>query len=489
MRLISVPDFKKRSDADTIIVPYWEAHPPKKASQETVVSTELLALGDFKGKQGETLLAYPGKGKEKRVLLLGLGKKSKVKAETIRLSYASAIRALHSKKSSTINVLIPDAEPYDLFLRAAVEGMLLANYKYLKLKEDTKKDHPHHPINTARVIGSSKKDLPVFSKAKKLVGAVNFARDLVNQNADEKSPQVLGEIALSLGQKFPNLKTEILKKKDLEKEKMGLLLAVGRSAKVDPNMIIMSYKGDPDDTKSIACIGKGVVYDTGGLSLKPTSNMLTMKSDMGGAAAVFGIIAAAAMMNLKKNIIGVIPCTENAIGGDSFKPGDVYRSYSGKTVEITNTDAEGRLILADAISYVQERFKPTQMMDFATLTGGVVVALGDEIMGYYTDDKKFIQGIDKASQDTGELAWRLPMHTPYRKLLKSDVADIKNSGARTAHSIQGALFLHDFWDKKTPWAHFDIAGPAYLDTAVGFHPQFGTGSAVRLVVSLIEDMS
>lgn len=490
MRFAAVYGFGTRSAADTLIVPFWEATHPKNATSYDIKGKAILDLGDFRGKEGETLFFYPSSYPEKRVLLLGLGKKSKVELDAFRRAYAIAVRSLYHKKSSSINVLLPECDSFDReeIIRAVSEGLLLGNYKYTKLKKDTLKSKPYYPIKTARLIGLHRNELPITAKARKLVGAVNFARDLVNENADDKSPDQMADIAISLARKFSSVRTTILDKKRLEQEGFGLILAVSRASDKDPNLIVISYEGAPKDPEKVVLVGKGVVYDTGGLSLKPTSNMYTMKSDMGGSATVFGTLAACAMLGIKKNVVAVVPCVENAIGNRSYKIGDVYTSYSGKTVEITNTDAEGRLVLADAISYALEKLNPSYLIDFATLTGGVVVALGEEIMGYYTHDEKIYQTMEKASKDSGELAWQLPLHLPYAKLLHSDVADIKNSGERWAHSIQGGLFLHAFVSKDVPWMHLDIAGPAFLSKSVGVHPQFGTGAGVRLAVSFIEQL-
>ena len=488
MRFIAVSNFASRSRADLLFVPFWEGG--ESACDEKSLGKEILSLEDFKGKEGETLLYYPKGQKEKRILLLGLGKKKEATLDSLRRSYASAVASLLTKKIFSVNLLLPKVSlSEEEVIQGICEGMLLANYHFTKLKNDSLKDKPLYLIKSVHIIGMKKRDLPIAAKARKLASAVYFVRDLVNQNSDDKPPKYIAELANDLAKKFPSITVSVFDKKRIEKEKMGLLLAVSKSSAVEPRFIILSYKGDPSSKKKIALVGKGVVYDTGGLNIK-TLGMETMKADMGGAGTVLGIIAACAMLKVKKNIIAFLPCVENAVGSDSYKPGDVYRSYSGKMVEITNTDAEGRLVLADAISYALENYKPDCLLDYATLTGGVVVALGDEITGYFTPDEKMHKLIKNAAEKTGELAWRLPLHFPYIKLLKSDVADIANSGGRPAHSMQGALFLHAFFGRhKTPWIHFDIAGSAFLSKASGYNPQHATGVAVRLTIAFLEELT
>ncbi|MGE5196112.1 MAG: leucyl aminopeptidase family protein, partial [Anaerolineae bacterium] len=277
-------------------------------------------------------------------------------------------------------------------------------------------------------------------------------------------------------------------KKELEQEKMGLILAVNRGSNREPVLIILEYLGDEKSKERTAVIGKGITYDTGGLNIKPTGSMETMKSDMAGAAAVLGLIKAAIATGLKANIIGVIASTENAVGPLSYKPGDVYTSFSGKTVEISNTDAEGRLVLADAISYTQERLKPTRLIDLATLTGGILIALGEEAAGLFSNDDHLASELLAAGENTYERLWRFPLFNEYKEAVKSSIADLKNSGGRKASSITAAMFLQCFV-KNIPWAHLDIAGTAYLTDARLYHPTPATGYGVRLLIDFFESLS
>ena len=244
---------------------------------------------------------------------------------------------------------------------------------------------------------------------------------------------------------------------------MDLLLAVGNGSSCDPALIQLEYRGDPKSKDLTLIVGKGVTFDTGGLNLKPTGHIEDMRGDMGGAAAALGIVKAAAAIKLKKNFVVVIPSTENAIGSKAFKPGDTYRSYLGKTVEIGNTDAEGRLILADALAYGQKKFSPNRILDMATLTGAIVIALGTERSGLFCNNDKFAKLCEKAGEQSGEKVWRMPIDSDYKELFKSNIADIKNCGGRAGGSITAALFLKEFILKDTPWIHLDIAATAFLD--------------------------
>lgn len=269
---------------------------------------------------------------------------------------------------------------------------------------------------------------------------------------------------------------------------MGLLLAVGRGSDKEPLLTMLTYTGNPKSREHTILIGKGVTYDTGGLNVKPTGSMESMKCDMAGAATVLGVLATVAALGLKLNVTALVPATENAIGSKSFKPGDVYVSHNGKSIEIGNTDAEGRLILADALSYAVKHLKPTRMIDLATLTGAMDVALGSEATGLFSNDDKLAEQLHKAGESTFERVWRMPLFPEYRDQLRSDIADLKNIGTRSGGSITAAYFLKEFVD-DIPWAHLDIASTAYLNESKRYHPKFGTGIGVRLITELLESFS
>ena len=482
MHLSSVPTFNKRKEADLLVIPFWQIEKGVKCASPNAsfdaLYAQALKSGDFKGKEGEILVLYPSKEKEERLLLLGLGKEKECSSEALRKAYSAVIKFCRQKKLRSLNAAFPLTKTSSA--EFALEGMLLANYAFDELKASELKNDPSTVVEKISLINITEKDWESCQRRAKISEAVNFARDLVNGNADDITPQKLSQTAKQLEKEFSSITTTIFDKKRIEKEKMGLLLAVNRGASNDPAFIIVEYKGNSKSTEKTAIIGKGVTYDTGGLNLKPTGSMETMKDDMSGAAAVLGTLRAAASLRLKVNIIGVIPSTENAIGPHSYKPGDVYKSYEGTTVEISNTDAEGRLILADALAYVQKNYSPKRMIDLATLTGGIIIALGEEVSGLFSNDDDLAKDLMAAGESTYERVWRLPIYPEYKEGLKSKIADIRNSADRKASSITGAMFLLHFI-KDTAWAHLDIAGTAFLSQPKHYHPTNATGVGVRLL--------
>jgi leucyl aminopeptidase len=483
------PDHSKRPKADLIVVPFFES---KKGADPVIhlpdlneVIHPLLKAGDFEGKEGATMLAYLSGKTEKRLLLLGLGMEKSCTAETLRRSFAAAMKRCQGKKWASVNFVLPKLEKYsgDEVIRAVSEGIALSHYLYDQWKSEEGKN-PFH-LKKAVLVGA--KDLKIPKKVQGIMTGVNLARDLVNGNALDVTPETFAAEARKLAKNHPMIKATVLNKKQLEKEKMGLLLAVGSGSRIDPALVIIEYKGKPASKDLTMVVGKGVTFDTGGINLKPTNFVEDMRADMGGAAAAIGLIQAAAAIKLEANIVAIIPTTENAIDAHSYKPGDVYRSYSGKTVEIANTDAEGRLILADALAYGEEHFKPNRIIDLATLTGAIVIALGDVRAGLFSNHDRFAKQCEKAGEITGEKVWRMPLDPEYMSLIKSEVADIRNSGKkRAAGSVTAALFLQEFIQKKTPWIHLDIAGTAFLDSPKDYHFSQASGSGVRLLVELIE---
>jgi leucyl aminopeptidase len=478
----------QRPSAEVIVIPVWEG---KKRGEIATDETEYRALlslpldsGDFHGKQGETQLLYVAKGKEKRALLLGLGKQSECTSESLRCAYASAVKSIHGKKLASANILLPSLSS-DVHCKAIFEGVLLADYSFDQLKGESLKENTGG-LNKVCFCGVPPKEKEILKRTEIVISSVNFVRDLVNRNADDKHVGTLAKIAKDFEKQSDKIKTTILEKKQLEQLEMGLLLAVGRGAMRDPALVIIEYKGNPHSKDTTAIIGKGITFDTGGLNLKPTGGIETMKCDMAGAAATLGVMQAAISLGLKINLLGVLSIAENAIGPGSYKPGDVFRSYSGKTVEISNTDAEGRLVLADALSYIQEKYKPSRLIDMATLTGGIVIALGELATGLFSNDNDLAHALEKSAGRTDERLWRMPLYPEYKMLLKSSIADLKNSGGRSASSCSAAVFLQQFI-KDTPWAHLDIAGTAYLSDLkpYPYHQTPATGVGVRLLIDFL----
>lgn len=488
MKYSLAQSFEQRESADLLILPFWEG--PIEATEgehcrEAVHSA--LSSGDFKGKNGESLLVYTEGEKERRLLLLGLGKMENGDPESLRRSYANAARIAQAKKAKRLTLLFPQSRlfPREEILRGVWEGILLSNYVFTHLKEESLKENPPVVLESAQWVGLEQRDQKLLERLATIASGVYFVRELVNGNADEVTPQMLAETAESLQKVSSQLKVEIFDKKRLQHEKMGLILAVSRASSLDPYFIQVSYRGNPRSKEQIALVGKGVTYDTGGLSLKPTEGMISMKADMAGGAMVLGAVQTAAALNLKVNVTALVPAVENGIGSRSYKLGDVYRSYSGKTVEVINTDAEGRLILADALSYAVKNLHPTFLVDCATLTGNIVLALGEEISGFFSNDESLAKALLAASDRTGELLWRMPLYTDYRETLKSDIADLVNLGGKEAGAIKAALFLQEFTG-AIPWAHIDCAGTAFWTKPKYYHPTKGTGFGLRLLVEFLE---
>lgn len=491
MKFSTVSTATKRPTADLVIVPFFKG---KKEAILAATITDLKSVinpivkaGDFTGKQGATMLAYLSGKKEKRLLFLGLGDEKKATLETLRRSFAAAMKRCQGKKWPKINALLPQSKKWNLdeTTRAVAEGMSLSSYVFEEWK--SKDSQKLYHVKNLTLVGA--KNTKVTQKVTGIMSGVNFARDIINRNALDITPQALASEARKIAKKHTNVKAHILDRKQIEREKMGLLLAVASGSRTDPTLIMLEYRGAPHSKDVTMVVGKGITFDTGGLNLKPTNFIEGQRADMSGGAAALGIIQAAAATKLKANIVAVVPSTENAIDSRSYKPGDVYRSYLGKTVEITNTDAEGRLVLADALAYGQKRFKPSRVIDMATLTGAVIIALGSVRAGLYSNNEKFAKLCEQAGELTGERVWRMPLDEDYMSLMKSDIADLRNSGKkRDAGSVTAAIFLQEFIEKKMPWIHLDIAGTAFLDSPEHYHLTLATGAGVRLVTTLIENL-
>lgn len=492
MEFVSIDNLKQRKRTDLLVLPFWKDK--KKAAPAGDFHTlsahfDLpLRTNDFTGKEGDVLIVYTDQ--DNRIALLGLGEQEKISVERLRRAYASLAKAARARKIKEAHIVVPKVPTLgdQGVLRGIAEGLLLANYSFDQLKHDTIKDNLTVLLTKTTLIGVDKQGLAYVNKLAKIVAGTYLARDLANSNADDATPQMLVHIAQKLAKDLPNVKTTVFDKKRIQKEKMGLLLAVNQGSHIDPAFIIIEYKGAPRSKDRTVLVGKAVTYDTGGLHLKPFGSMETMKADMSGAATVLGTIQAAASIGLKVNIIGVIPATENAIGPAAFKPGDVYKSYKGRTVEIGSADAEGRLILADALAYAVQNLNPTRMIDFATLTGACMIALGSEAIGLMSNQDALADAIIRAGYETYERTWRLPLFDEYKDLLKSDVADTNNIGGRAAGAITAGLFLQEFVD-DVPWAHCDIAGTAFLSEGKRYLPKHGTGVGVRLMIEFLENLT
>lgn len=487
MKFQFVKDIELRDSADLIIAPFWEgAKPAFDQSFLPKVFSNLLNTTDFKGKVGETVTLYIEGLKEPRVLVLGLGSYENSSLDSLRRSFAASLRAMHQLKALKANILFPTVtkQPLEFCVKGVWEGIMLTNYVFNELKGHSAKD-ASQVVTDISFIGLDSKFQKQMDYISTVIAGVNFARDLVNRNADEVTPSKLAQIALDVEKQFSTVKVSAYDKSWLENEKMGLILAVNRGAVTEPFLLELTYRGNPKSSDTVVFVGKGVTYDTGGLSLKPTDSMLSMKCDMAGASCVLATIITAARLNLEVNLTVLIPTVENAIDAKSYKLGDVYQSYSGKTVEINNTDAEGRLILADAISYAVKKLKPKYLLDLATLTGNVVLALGEQMAGFCANDEKLASLIEESSKDTSDFIWRLPLMNDYKESFKSDIADLVNSGGRDAGMIKGALFLQEFVE-GSKWAHLDIAGTSFWSKPKWYHTTKATGYGVQLLINFLQ---
>lgn len=493
MEFLFHPFVEKRKGADALVVPFWKGKNKCEwdAPIPDVLSAQFeqaLLSGDFNGKEGEILYLYLKDQPEKRIILLGLGSSDNITTESFRRIYGALTKNCLSRKLKSLNLIIPKIENSE-HLRGIAEGLLLPNYAIDRYKQPNTEDPEYSGVlQTITWIGSDKRMEAIAEKALAIAYAIYYTRDLVNSNADDITPQYLESCARGIVKEYSKVKATLFSKKRIEKENMGLLLAVNRGSALDPAFIILEYKNNPKSKDHTVLVGKGITFDTGGLNIKVAGTGLEiMKCDMGGAAACLGIIIAAATLQLKVNVSVVIPSTENCVDAKSYKPGDVYKSYLGKSVEIGNTDAEGRLILADGLAYAAKNLKPTRLIDIATLTGGMDIVLGPEATGLMSNNEELAKDLIRAGDITFERLWRMPLFEEYKDRLKSDIADIKNWNGRQSGPCVAATFLQEF-TCNIPWAHCDIASTAYLLEPKKYLPKYATGVGIRLIIEFLEQL-
>ena len=451
--------------------------------------SELISNGDFEAKPSQISVVYTrGTLPAKRIALVGLGKQKEFNLEKLRSALASVMRHLRSmnvkEAATSINLnLIPGKK--EQVVEAAVEGALLGLYQYTPYKTVGREDLKE--MGELNIIADMK-DYPLIEsavkKARIISDAVYFARDLVSAPSNEMTPSIMAQKARDISRR-KNVSCKVLDKDKMKEMGMNALLAVASGSNEEPKFIILEYTGGRKKAAPIALVGKGLTFDSGGISIKPSDKMDEMKMDMSGGAAVMGALMAAADLQIPLNVVALIPSAENLPSGSAFKPGDILKSYSGKTIEVLSTDAEGRLLLADALTYASE-FKPEAIIDVATLTGACVVALGNDVSGMLGTNDKLKKEIEKAASDTGELVWELPLWENYHELIKSDIADYKNAGDRSAGTITAAAFLSKFVGDY-PWVHLDIAGPAWTAKDKPYIPKGASGFAVRLLVEFLRN--
>lgn len=427
------------------------------------------------------------------VLLQKCDKEEKLNSDSFRRASASAIKKLISLKLKDVIVIIPKLDEDSIIknfmskeylLQSILEGLSLGSYKYDTYLSKNGRTVPGISVFYPTLKAAKIRD--VISSTNKIIKHVFLARDLQNMPGSDLYPEILASKVKTLGKKNSKIKIKVLGFDEIKKRKMGGLEAVGKGSERKPRFIIIEYFGTNKKKSPYVFVGKGVTFDSGGISLKPASSMWEMKGDMSGAAATIGVLFAAAELKLKVNLIGLVPAAENMPSGSSMRPGDIIRTSSGKSIEIDNTDAEGRLILADALEYAV-RYKPKVVIDLATLTGACVVALGQFAAGLFTHEDELARNLVRASNLTGERTWRLPLWDDYHNLIKSDFADVKNVGGKWGGAITAACFLEKFVDKKYKWAHLDIAGPAFAEENISYTSKTMTGYGVRLLIQFLMD--
>lgn len=467
---------------DLLVIPFYEGKNPRPTQDAAL---ENQHHPDFEGKLGENVMIHQKDKITPRILLVGLGKQSEETTETWRRAGSSAEKSI--KKSIQTITILPPKEDTDL-VAAFAEGMLIAHYQYEDFLSD--RERKLAPIQNLQVIiqdkGIRAKLTPKLEESKSIVEATHLVRDLVNAPGNALGPIGLAKAAGRLSSKSRHTSCKILNDKALKKLKMGGLLAVGQAATEKPRLAIIEYKYKPKNKKPIALIGKGISFDSGGLNLK-TRSLDEMKLDMAGAATVLGVFQILAKHRLPLHVVGLLPIAENAMGKNAYKPGDIIKMFDGSTVEIKNTDAEGRLILADAIAYAVKKHKPTEIIDVATLTGAAITALGYDITALLSNNEPLVKKLKTAGAQGDEKVWQLPLDPDYKKEIKSDIADLQNYSAKPgAGTIMGGAFLEHFV-KDTAWAHLDMGGSGWIENPKWYFKKGGSGRMVRTLWEFLKN--
>jgi leucyl aminopeptidase len=478
---------------DTVIVMHGEKGEVKNIEYlppHIVEAIEVLEKQDgFKFEAG-SLKSFPlvHAGHRSNIILCGVGNVPDLNVDKLRGFFASCFRAALKLSARQIYLFPGFTNPVGEvnFGHILAETALLTEYKFAKYQSEDRQ-HAIESVHLALHLKNTRHINRGIMEGRIYAEATNLARNLVNEPANVIYPETLAEAAKKAALQY-GFSIDVFALDKLKRIKMEAFLAVGKGSKSEPRLILMHYWGNPDSrSKTIGLIGKGLTYDSGGYCIKTPQGMVNMKNDMAGAAAVIGTFAAIATLKLKVNVVGVIAACENMISGEAYRAGDIIRSMAGKTIEVINTDAEGRLTLIDAIHYAISREHVDRVVDIATLTGAAVGALGNQISAVLTNDEAWLQKLMVASEFTGEKLWQLPLHEDYKDLVKSEVADLKNSGGPFAGTITAALFIREFVENK-PWIHLDIAGTALKDKESGINPYGATGVGVRLLTQLLREM-
>ncbi len=442
-------------------------------------------LKDMEGKLGRlSIIPLSEKNAIQRILLAGIGKKEEITRDTIRSISGKIAQKARELKLKEFTIIAPPTFLIDSMLSVSqiVEGSKMSLYKFDNFKSEKAEKSPDLTI----IVSKSNKISNIIKEAEIIANSVIFTKSIANLPPNQCTPTTLAKFAKTISKN-----TRIISEQELKKQGFGGISAVGQGSKNKPKLIVLEYNNGPRNEKPVVLVGKAVTFDTGGISLKPGDRMDEMKFDKCGGCTVLGIMKAVSELKMSINVVGIVPSVENMPGGESYRPGDIIKLYNGKTAEILNTDAEGRLILADALAYGEKYYSPKAIIDFATLTGACIVALGTNIAGIVSNNEKITKKIYESSKRTTEDVWELPLNQDYMDMIKSEVADMKNVGiGRAAGTITAAAFLRNAI-KDTPWVHIDIAGVAWTQIATkekSYNPKGATGFGVRLILDYLQNM-
>ena len=450
--------------------------------------TQFVEQGDIKGKLNEVNIIHSlGRLPADRVAVVGLGKKKDLNTNKIRGAMAEVCRYLRGKGVTNIASGIPgsdaDIKTEDA-VQAVTEGAVLGLYAFRRYI--TKQENGFGEIKELTIVGTEKRPMEkAIERGKIIGGATNYARDMVNEPGNYMTPTRMAEAARQIAKEY-GLKAEVFEREKMKELGMGGLLGVSQGSQQPPKFIILSYQGRQSKGVDLGLVGKGITFDSGGISIKPSENMADMKDDMSGGASVIATLMAIAQLKPSLNVTAFVPATENLPSGTALKPGDIITAMNGKTIEVLNTDAEGRLILADALSYAAKNGVKA-IIDVATLTGACQIALGKITTGAFTNNQPLLDRVIAAAKEAGEPAWQMPMFEEYKEFIKSDIADIKNTGNRHGGAITAAKFLEEFVG-ETPWVHLDLTGPD-TDKERGYLVKGATGAPVRTLINVVMGMA
>lgn len=491
----------EQESAEVVVVTHFEGEAGLKAEAAAFdralggTLLEAVKSGEFEGKIGETLVIHAqGRIPSKRLLFVGLGKKKEFRLDALRQAFGYAVRRVRQAKAGAFTAVLPPLLPRGSTVvdaaQAMTEGAILGSYQFTEYRSENNgapREVSRFVVETSEK-GKLKHIVEGIRRGTATAEAAVLTRDLCNHPSNVMTPTRIAEEAKAVAEE-QGVNLKILEQDEMEELGMGALLGVARGSHEPPKFIILEYKG-PKTTKEsrpVVLVGKTITFDTGGISLKPADNMEQMKADMTGGAEVLATLRAVARLRLSTHVIGLLPVAENMPGGRAMKPGDIVKTLSGKTVEVQNTDAEGRLILADALAYAA-RYKPAAVIDIATLTGACVVALGQFAIGMFGTNETLKRRVQAAGQKSGERVWEMPLWEEYFEQLKSDVADMRNIGGRGGGMITAALFLSKF-AVEYPWVHLDIASTDWSERERAYLPKGPTGIGTRLLLQYVIDQA